>query len=1073
MKRLLFFVCMTSILAAGVHAQLTPWNSLPSYEDQRFNAIVTLSTTSVLFGTGDGYIFRSDNQGNSLMLIHTTSTGNGILSMKMLGQTIIGTVAGGYLVKSTDQGATWIDIDVTAITSYDLNDVYMMTELEFWVVGDGKNNVDPITILHTIDGGTSFDKISNSYTKSSGDAITFINSNTIGIIGYGDGIIVSPDGGQTWVEPASIDFSGIDYTRKDIRSLVKLNDNTVIGVGWGSFASGLQNTIILKSYDGVSWTNMAPTGANAAYANAYGLFFEDENTGYLGLGGTAYGGAIQKTTDGGETWQLINVCPNYIYSIGKVGNRLLFGGNYSGLWASDNSGASFSPLAKSTSACFAIDASGDEIVMGGRDGMFLYSGDKGANFQYGLLATPDRNQSQIQSIAIDPTSSRIWAVGLQFIKKYSDDHGQTWNSAGEWEMNSLSSLECIKIYSDGIYAAGRIKRPAENKYDDLILKSSDNGVTWDTLTQANSAGNYAVSMAKSGNLIAYTDNKGNLIISSDNGATWQTKPTATTKTLNDILFDESRIWCGGGQGALMLTEDNGDNWTSFDLGTTNNIYDMAKSGTKILALDQRLGIYVTEDAGDNWTLLPFADTTLFYYQMTVVDDQVFITGSNGTIEQIDLSASSSGLLPNLVIAQEVLYNDSIASGLIFKPGCILDNGQTIWLSGDAGSAAGASYVFLSTDGGQTFTQSPPIEGRVANLDAFDANTALIAMASGHIWKTEDGGESWIDVYSYTNGEWFDGLCIINDTVAVAFGDGPNDGYMHFVRTEDRGEFWDEISGIDYMNSAYAIYSWGTAIMNIGDTIFAGACNSGYNQAYFYRSYDAGMNWETFEVMTGVSGRINGVAMINGQQGLASGRISAGVSVILATTDGGETWDECAQPGDSATYINSVTAIPGTNIIVAGGDANEVFYTDDLGATWESVVVEGEEANDFLGGLFLNQNTGYMFTYNGPVYKFNTTSTAICETPGISKQKKIFELQSNFPNPFNPQTHIRFKLNQSEQVQLVVFDILGRHIATLINQTLPAGEHTVTYQPAQSATGVYYYMLKAGKQVESRKMMFIK
>ncbi len=330
---------------------------------------------------------------------------------------------------------------------------------------------------------------------------------------------------------------------------------------------------------------------------------------------------------------------------------------------------------------------------------------------------------------------------------------------------------------------------------------------------------------------------------------------------------------------------------------------------------------------------------------------------------------------NVAVASEVLYNDSIPSGLIFKPGRILDNGQTIWLSGDAGSAAGASYVFLSTDGGQTFTQSPAIEGRVANLDAFDANTALIAMASGHIWKTEDGGESWIDVYSYSNGEWFDGLRIINDSVAVAFGDGPNDGYMHFVRTEDRGEFWDEISGIDYMNSAYAIYSWGTAIMNIGDTIFAGACNSGYNQAYFYRSYDAGITWETFEVMTGISGRINGVAMINGQQGLASGRISAGVSVILATTDGGETWDECAQPGDSATYINSVTAIPGTNIIVAGGDANEVFYTDDLGATWESVVVEGEEANDFLGGLFLNQNTGYMFTYNGPVYEWTGSGAA--------------------------------------------------------------------------------------------------
>jgi hypothetical protein len=85
----------------------------------------------------------------------------------------------------------------------------------------------------------------------------------------------------------------------------------------------------------------------------------------------------------------------------------------------------------------------------------------------------------------------------------------------------------------------------------------------------------------------------------------------------------------------------------------------------------------------------------------------------------------------------------------------------------------------------------------------------------------------------------------------------------------------------------------------------------------------------------------------------------------------------------------------------------------------------------------------------------------------------YELLQNYPNPFNPSTTIRFRLAASGTVKVVVFDLLGKEIATLVDGQRSAGEHTVQFNAAQHASGLYFYLLQSGSYSEMKKMILIK
>lgn len=94
-------------------------------------------------------------------------------------------------------------------------------------------------------------------------------------------------------------------------------------------------------------------------------------------------------------------------------------------------------------------------------------------------------------------------------------------------------------------------------------------------------------------------------------------------------------------------------------------------------------------------------------------------------------------------------------------------------------------------------------------------------------------------------------------------------------------------------------------------------------------------------------------------------------------------------------------------------------------------------------------------------------------PIASEIPNSYNLYQNFPNPFNPSTKMKFDLPKSSMVTLIIYDILGTELSTLVNEQLKPGTYEVEWDASNSPSGVYFYKLNTTDYAETRKMVLIK
>jgi hypothetical protein len=92
---------------------------------------------------------------------------------------------------------------------------------------------------------------------------------------------------------------------------------------------------------------------------------------------------------------------------------------------------------------------------------------------------------------------------------------------------------------------------------------------------------------------------------------------------------------------------------------------------------------------------------------------------------------------------------------------------------------------------------------------------------------------------------------------------------------------------------------------------------------------------------------------------------------------------------------------------------------------------------------------------------------------LAELPTIFLLSQNYPNPFNPSTNIAFSLPIKSFVLLKVFDLLGREVATIVNDVKVAGSYNATFNAANMPSGVYFYRLQAGSFTETKKLVLLR
>ena len=106
--------------------------------------------------------------------------------------------------------------------------------------------------------------------------------------------------------------------------------------------------------------------------------------------------------------------------------------------------------------------------------------------------------------------------------------------------------------------------------------------------------------------------------------------------------------------------------------------------------------------------------------------------------------------------------------------------------------------------------------------------------------------------------------------------------------------------------------------------------------------------------------------------------------------------------------------------------------------------------------------------------FQTVITEPISVGQISSEvPSSYSLKQNYPNPFNSSSNLKFEIANFGDVKLVVYDILGKTVQTLVNERLQPGTYEVRFDGSMLNSGVYFYRLKSGNYTETKRMLMIK
>ncbi len=105
--------------------------------------------------------------------------------------------------------------------------------------------------------------------------------------------------------------------------------------------------------------------------------------------------------------------------------------------------------------------------------------------------------------------------------------------------------------------------------------------------------------------------------------------------------------------------------------------------------------------------------------------------------------------------------------------------------------------------------------------------------------------------------------------------------------------------------------------------------------------------------------------------------------------------------------------------------------------------------------------------------YKQTAGEALQNPSLTALTETYALASNYPNPFNPSTEIRFVLPEASAVSLVVYDVMGREVERLLDKTLEAGYHEARWDATGLPSGVYLYRIEAGPFTQTRRMTLLK
>jgi len=386
-------------------------------------------------------------------------------------------------------------------------------------------------------------------------------------------------------------------------------------------------------------------------------------------------------------------------------------------------------------------------------------------------------------------------------------------------------------------------------------------------------------------------------------------------------------------------------------------------------------------------------------------------------------------------------------------------------------------VYLSTNNGASWTAANTgLPGHTVLSLAMGATGDLFCGTNGGgIYISTNNGTSWTaDTAGLTN----NGISSIavNGTNLFA---GTNGGGI-FLSTNN-GTNWTPVNnGLSNSNSMY-VSSLVVSPTGTGDTnLFAGT------EAGIYLSTNNGTSWTS--VLSGNGDTYQLVVSSNGTGGtnlfagfsLDGGTLGGGITL---STNNGTSWTSIDLGYTGTGGCLSLAAIPndtGVVSIYAGmypdsanyNPGGGVFVSTNNGKSWTAVnsgLPDDEEVRSLaVSGTNLFAGTSGSGVWMRPISEMITGVTGNHDNLPAN-----YSLQQNYPNPFNPSTTIKYSVPKTSLVTIKVYNVLGKEIATLVNEEKSAGNYSVQFTGSKLSSGVYFYRMQADSFVQTKKLLLLK
>jgi len=397
-----------------------------------------------------------------------------------------------------------------------------------------------------------------------------------------------------------------------------------------------------------------------------------------------------------------------------------------------------------------------------------------------------------------------------------------------------------------------------------------------------------------------------------------------------------------------------------------------------------------------------------------------------------------------------------------------------WITGsDANNKIG--YILQTINGGKNWILREGVKGKWNYFqDIFFSDTlnGWIIGGNGEMFYTSNGGDKWTAQGDFNSQMNFNDIFFLTKNYGITVGVNYNTNMGIIIKTEDGGQTWETIAGNElkgnYLTSVYIINentAWAAGYENVGE----------YWYGVILKTINKGNSWTIIE--SGIKssfhggGRLEDIYFIDEMHGWAVGYDG----VIIHTNDGGHNWQMQNEVGNS---FHSVYFID-QNIGWVVGDYGLIRKTTDGGANW--IKEESNTGNCLESVFFVGEQSGWTVGSNWPeggdaaILKYGELPSIIEDKYSCDVTYPLeYEIYPSMPNPFSNHTTIPYRLYNPGNVNLSLYNIVGKKVADLILCEQNTGDHYIIWDgrddSGQSLPAGVYLIYFAWNKVHTIKKL---